>query len=99
MVVFREARFVVCTLAVILIYKSHGAGWLMNGVAVNAFLNLFSGQHLCVTGSCRLPESGKKRTFLPFKLQIPSDPVEIFHAATTIIGGLFLLYGIFMVWG
>lgn len=95
----REARFFICTIAVLLIYKSDGVALLMNVAAVNALLNLFSGQHLCVTGSCAVDKPLSTVPYLPFKLHISTDPVALFHYATTVIGVGFFVYGAIRVWG
>ncbi|MBF0446598.1 MAG: hypothetical protein HQL67_00185 [Magnetococcales bacterium] len=95
MITFREIRFFICTIAALLMYKLYGMSLLTNGLAFNALLNLFSGQHLCITGSC---STERTNSFSDFKKAVTSDPVSMFHYATTVVGLLALLYGVVEIW-
>jgi hypothetical protein len=99
MISLREVRFLVCTIAVLMIYKLVGTNWLMNVLAVNALINLFSGQHLCATGSCGVEKPDFIIPFLPFKVALFSNPIAILHYITTTVGLLFFLYGTVKIWG
>ncbi|MBF0357999.1 MAG: hypothetical protein HQL70_05280 [Magnetococcales bacterium] len=89
---WREVRFIICTIAVLTVYKIIGAGWLMNVVAGNAMVNLFTGQYLCTTNGCTIDKPGFTVPFLS-GITIPNDPIAIVHYITTAIGLLFLFYG------
>ena len=90
MISWREVRFLICTIGVLMVYKIFGAGWLMNAAAINALLNLFSGQYLCSTNSCTVSKSGITIPWWPYKMVIPTDPITIAHNITTVIGLLLL---------
>ncbi|MBF0444397.1 MAG: hypothetical protein HQL68_02320 [Magnetococcales bacterium] len=90
---WRELRFVLCTIAVFMIYKIIGTGWLFNVAGANALINLFTGQYLCTTNSCSMQKPGITLSFLPFKMRFSTDPISIAHYITTIFGLLLFIYG------
>jgi hypothetical protein len=87
---WRELRFVLCTIAVLMIYKISGTGWLFNVAGASALINLFTGQYLCTTNSCSTQDPG---ITLPFKIVLSTDPISITHYITTIFGLLLFIYG------
>ncbi|MBF0379419.1 MAG: hypothetical protein HQL69_00250 [Magnetococcales bacterium] len=89
---WRELRFLLCTIAVFIIYKIVGTGWLFNVAGVNALINLFTGQYLCTTKGCSTDKPGINLSFLPFKMTISSDPIIITHYISTIFGMLLFFY-------
>jgi hypothetical protein len=89
---WREVRFVICTIAVLMFYKILGTGWMFNVAAINAMVNLFTGQYLCTTNSCSIEKPGFAFPSFP-NITIPNDPIAIVHYITTAIGLLFLFYG------
>jgi hypothetical protein len=98
MVSFREVRFLLCTVAVIMVYKINGAGWLLNVAGGNALVNLFTGQYLCTTSICSTEKPGIVIPGLPFRLTIPTDPLTAVHYATTAIGLISVAYGAVIFW-
>ncbi|MBF0454672.1 MAG: hypothetical protein HQL72_07610 [Magnetococcales bacterium] len=99
MISLREIRFFICTIAALMAYQWAGMGMILNGVAINALLNLFSGQHLCVTGSCGVKRDEIILPYLPFELRLSKDPIALFHYATFLVGVLFLVVGAVKIWG
>ncbi len=98
MIGLREVRFLLCTIAVIMMHRIHGTDWLFNTAAVNALLNLFTGQYLCSTSGCDIGPPGKVIPGLPIKVTLPTDPIAVAHYMTTAIGTLLAIYGSIMIW-
>jgi hypothetical protein len=90
---WRELRFVLCTIAVFMIYKISGTSLLFNAAGANALINLFTGQYLCTTNSCSIEKPGIALSFLPFKMVLSTDPISIVHHISTVFGLLLFLYG------
>ncbi|MBF0193181.1 MAG: hypothetical protein HQL71_01435 [Magnetococcales bacterium] len=90
---WRELRFILCTIAAIMIYKIIGTGWFFNIAGANALINLFTGQYLCTTNNCSIEKPGIELSFLPFKMVLFTDPISITHYISTIFGLLLLVYG------
>ena len=83
----RQLRFLICCFGTLLLYKITNGGWLFYAAGFNAFANLFSGQFECATNSCDIK----------IRRRPIEDPVFMLHAATTVAGGLFTLYGVVVV--
>jgi hypothetical protein len=99
MISLREIRFFACTIGTLMIYKVDGTGIFLNVAAMNALLNLFSGQHLCVTGTCSTEQPMITLPYLPVKITLFTDPIAIFHYVTTLLGVITLVYGTVSIWG
>ncbi len=78
----RQFRLFICILGVVWMYQIN-QGVLFYVAGMVAFANLFSGQFLCGQNACQTDNKWFNR-----------DPISLFHYATTLMGGLFLILAI-----